>query len=63
MWPRPCGTGRIYRDADYVAVVYASTLVILQIERAAQVPNLSSFQDMDEAMAWIRASRDAAQDQ
>lgn len=55
------GTSRIYRDADHVAVVYASTLVILQIKRAARVPNLASFQDMDEAMTWLRARRGVVQ--
>jgi hypothetical protein len=52
------GTARLYRDADFVAVVCESQLVAMQMKRAAQVPNLAIFSDLDAAMAWIREKRD-----
>jgi hypothetical protein len=52
------GTARIYGAADHVAIVHASMLVAMQMKRAAQVPGLASFADLDEALAWIRAKRD-----
>jgi hypothetical protein len=52
-------TARIYRAADYVAIVYASQLVAMQMKRAAQIPQLATFNDMDQALDWIRARREA----
>jgi hypothetical protein len=53
------GTARMYREADYVAIVHASQLVAMQMKRAAAVPNLAAFDAMDAALGWLRARRDA----
>ncbi|WP_041391678.1 hypothetical protein [Sphingobium sp. SYK-6] len=46
-------TARIYRAADRVAVVCATTLLALQIRHVANVPNLATFQDVFLAEEWI----------
>jgi hypothetical protein len=51
------GTARIYRDADYVAIVCSSALVAMQMKRAAQVPNLATFAELGEALDWMNERR------
>lgn len=51
------GTGRIYSDADFVAVVVASILLGVQIKRASQARNVTLFGEIDGALAWLAAKR------
>lgn len=51
------GTARIYREADFVALVAGTTLLALQMKRASKAPNLAVFNDMAPAIGWIEARR------
>lgn len=50
-------TGRIYRDADRVAVVCATALLALQIKRATDIETRATFHDMATAEAWLGPRR------
>lgn len=49
-------TGRIYREADRVAVVCATMLLAMQIKHAAQIENMSTFEAIEPALLWLRAA-------
>jgi hypothetical protein len=49
------GTMRIYRDADYVALIAGTTLLRLQMKRSAKVENLEIFNEAEQAVTWLRA--------
>jgi hypothetical protein len=49
-------TGRIYREADRVAVVCATMLLALQIKHAAKIGNMSTFEAVEPALLWLRAA-------
>ena len=51
------GTARMYRDADFVALIASSVLLGMQMKRAAKVSNFAVFTEMDPALEWLAARR------
>lgn len=51
------GTARIYRDADFVALVAGTALLGLQMKRAAKVPNFAVFSELRPALDWLALRR------
>jgi hypothetical protein len=51
------GTARIYRDADFVAVVIAPILLGIQMKRASSARNVALFGEMTQALEWLAQRR------
>ena len=46
-------TTRIYREADRIAVVCATSLLALQMRRGVNIAPLATFHEMEPALRWI----------
>ena len=53
------GTGRIYRPTDRVAAICATSLLAMQIRRTAQVHQLETFVDPQQAVQWLLSDEPA----
>ena len=51
------GTARVYRDADFVAVVVASILLGIQMKRASSARNVALFGEVTQALDWLAQRR------